>query len=183
MPWWSTTLPSVAEVVVVSYGSLGATICKERGPGDSMATLLVWRDVWLLGIDELDADHREMVRLLNELFGCEEPSPANAAPGAEGDTEQERLRDRLDAVLTHLRSHFQREEAFLTAIGYPRPEQHRREHALEMAELVDLRRSITATDAHCLSESAAEGIKRWFFNHVIAEDRTYADFYHHGFLG
>jgi hemerythrin len=147
-----------------------------------MAALLVWRDVWLLDIDELDADHREMVRLLNELFGCEEASPAGAAPVAEGETEQERLRDRLEAVLTHLRSHFQREETFLTAIGYPRLEQHRREHALEMAELVDLQRSIMATDTHCLSEAAAEGIKRWFFNHVIAEDREYADFYHNDFL-
>jgi hemerythrin len=30
-----------------------------------LAALLVWWDVRLLGIDELDADHREMVRLLN----------------------------------------------------------------------------------------------------------------------
>jgi hemerythrin len=148
-----------------------------------MTALLVWRDAWLLGIDALDADHREMVRLLNELFGCEEASPARAAPVAHDGSHKNRLLSRLDAVLIHLRSHFQCEETFLTAIGYPRLEQHRREHAIEMAELVDLQRSIIATDAHCLSEAAAEGIKRWFFNHVIAEDREYAEFYLRNFLG
>jgi hemerythrin len=39
-----------------------------------------------------------------------------------------------------------------------------------------------ATGAHSLSEAAADGIKRWFFNHVIAEDREFASSCHHSFL-
>ena len=32
-----------------------------------MAELLVWRDEWLLGIEPFDADHKELVKLLNRL--------------------------------------------------------------------------------------------------------------------
>jgi hemerythrin len=148
-----------------------------------MAALLVWREVWRLGIDALDADHREMIRLLNAVFACEETDHVDSGPPRETESGQGRLVDRLEDVMAHLRSHFQREETFLKEIAYPGLENHQREHALEMAELVDLKRSIVASGARSLSQEAAEGIKRWFFNHVIAQDREFADFYHRNILG
>jgi hemerythrin len=132
-----------------------------------MASPLVWRDVWLLEIDPLDADHREMVHLLNAVFCADEDRNTPPVP----------LTERLDALLAHLRVHFELEERFLAAIDYPELAEHKREHAIQMAELVDLRRAVTETDARCLSEEAEEGIRRWFFNHVIAEDQRFARYY------
>jgi hemerythrin len=132
-----------------------------------MASPLVWRDAWLLEIDLLDADHREMVRLMNAAF-CADGAADPAAPP---------MGERLDALLDHLRGHFGREERFLAAIDYPGLAEHTREHAIQMAEFVDLKRAVTKTGARCLSEEAAEGIRRWFFNHVIAEDQRFARYY------
>jgi hemerythrin len=132
-----------------------------------MASPLVWRNAWLLEIDSLDADHREMVRLLNAVFCADGEGIPPPVP----------LTERLDALLAHLRAHFEREERFLAAIDYPELAEHKREHAIQMAELVDLRRVVTESDAQCLSEEAEEGIRRWFFNHVIAEDQRFARYY------
>jgi hypothetical protein len=36
--------------------------------GNWASPLIVWRDAWCLGIEALDADHQELVRLLNQLL-------------------------------------------------------------------------------------------------------------------
>lgn len=137
---------------------------------------LIWRDAWLLGIEPLDADHRRMVQLLNAIL-CDGPEGAtgSAAPAA---TQTVPIAERMQALIDHLRNHFAREETFLEAIEYPAFESHKREHAMEMAELIDVARSHTERGAPCVGAEAAEGIKRWFFDHVIAEDRRFAQYYH-----
>ncbi|MCU0833543.1 MAG: hemerythrin domain-containing protein [Chromatiaceae bacterium] len=137
---------------------------------------LVWRDAWLLGIEPLDADHRKMVALLNAVL-CD----AGAESGeiaAHRETQTTPIGERMQALIDHLRDHFVREETFLEAIEYPGFEQHKGEHALEMAELVDVARSHAERGAPCVGVEAADGIKRWFFDHVIAEDRRFARYYH-----
>ena len=152
-----------------------------------MPTQLTWHEGWALGIEDLDADHREMLRLLNLLFTAgytsdgvpATPAAGSLAPGAD----PLEVLARLDAVLKHLRAHFEREEAFLERIGYPQLAEHSGEHALEKAELAELRRDLVNRQPPCLDEESAAAIKRWFFNHVIAEDQRYAAYYFEHVLG
>jgi hemerythrin len=145
---------------------------------------LIWQDSWAIGIERMDADHREMLRLLN-LFFAASHGRDNSDPEADDPptvptrvgSEPVSLIQRLDDVLEHLRVHFAREENFLQSIGYPSFDEHRSEHALEMAELIELRRELLDRPNQPLDEESAAGIKRWFFNHVIAEDRRYAAYY------
>jgi hemerythrin len=126
-----------------------------------MSEALVWREAYALGVELLDAQHRQMVHLINRVL---DPAAADDA-GA-----------RLDALISHLRRHFETEEVFLRAIDYPLTEEHCREHTLQLAEFVDLRRGIGhgggAVDAAQRTE-----IRQWFFNHVVAEDRRFGAYY------
>ena len=137
-----------------------------------MTELLTWRDDWLLDIDLLDDEHRLMVRLINRLANPDEPTP---------------LIQRLDDLIAHLRGHFQVEQAFLREIRYPDMDGHSREHAMQMAEFVDMRRELARTPAPSqpptLELSDLRAIKHWFFNHVVAEDRRYAAFYREAVCG
>jgi hemerythrin len=127
-----------------------------------MAAPLVWSDSWLLGIEILDDAHREMVRLINRLFDPE-TTVATAT--------------RLEELITLLREHFRVEEEFLAAIEYPAREAHRREHRIQLAEFVDLQRRMTRGAGARLDASSLSEIKDWFFNHVVGEDRNFADYY------
>jgi hemerythrin len=122
---------------------------------------LVWREAYALGVELLDAQHREMVRLINLVLDSE--------AGDEGGA-------RLDALIAHLRRHFETEEVFLRAIDYPLTEEHSREHSMQLAEFVDLRRSIARGDESVGAEIRAE-VRQWFFNHVVAEDRRFGAYY------
>jgi hemerythrin len=122
---------------------------------------LTWRDAWLIGIDPLDEEHRAMVNMINRL----------------GDPEaSETLAERLDVLIAHLRRHFKAEEVFLRAIEYPGMVAHCREHAMQMAEFVDLRRQLPAGRTS-LTEAERSEIRTWFLNHVVAEDRRFAEYY------
>ncbi|TVQ87715.1 MAG: hypothetical protein EA400_10570 [Chromatiaceae bacterium] len=124
--------------------------------------LLPWRDAWLLDIDLLDHDHREMVRLINRLGDENDPAP---------------LATRLDDLIDFLRNHFGVEQHFLSEIGYPDLTQHTREHALQMAEFIDLRRALASQTHRTLGTDDRQAIKHWFFNHVIAQDKRFAAYY------
>ncbi len=126
-----------------------------------MTEALVWREAYALGVELLDDQHREMVRLINLVLDPEAGDEAGA---------------RLDALIAHLRRHFETEEVFLRAIDYPLTEEHSREHSLQLAEFVDLRRSIARGDGSVGAEIGAE-VRQWFFNHVVAEDRRFGAYY------
>lgn len=137
---------------------------------------LVWRDAWLLGIEPLDADHRKMVQLLNAVL-CEGAEESAESP-RESNGNAVPIGERMQALMDHLREHFAREEAFLEAIDYPGFAEHKRDHAIEMAELVALARRVSERGDRCVGAEGADGIKRWFFDHVIAEDQRFARYYH-----
>jgi hemerythrin len=152
-----------------------------------MTAFLTWRDDLLMGIDVLDADHQQMVMLLNLLVAAGEPSPDPPAldddPESTMQTPAVGVLEHLDALITHVRGHFEREEAFLRAIGYPNYADHKREHTMQMAEFVDLRRRLADETTRYIDPATVQGIRNWFFNHVIAEDREYAAYFFKVFGG
>ena len=146
-----------------------------------MTAFLTWRDDLLMGIDVLDADHQQMVMLLNLLVAAGKPPPDPPAlddnPASTSQTPAVAALGHLDALIAHVRVHFEREEAFLRAIGYPDYVEHKREHAMQMAEFVDLRRRLADETTCYIDPDTVQGIRNWFFNHVIAEDREYAAYF------
>ena len=48
---------------------------------------------------------------------------------------------------------------------------------MQMAEFVDLRRRLADETTCYIDPDTVQGIRNWFFNHVIAEDREYAAYF------
>lgn len=127
-----------------------------------MSEFLSWRDDWLLNIEMLDTGHRAMVRQINCLADPADPSPLSL---------------RLGGLIVLLKGHFVIEQRFLREIEYPDMDDHAREHALQMAEFADLRRSLATSSAGRLDDGELQAIKDWFFHHVVTEDRRFAAYY------
>ena len=137
-----------------------------------MAAFLTWLIQWQTGIDWIDDDHREIAAMLNRLV------EVNGHPLIQDpDIAQCRVFVVLDALIERTRRHFQAEEAFLRSIRFPGYDGHRCEHSMQLAEFADLRRSLEQDGATRLSPDTLDEFKRWFFNHVVVEDRDYVDYY------
>lgn len=148
-----------------------------------MVSSLAWIDRWLLGIDMLDADHRALAGLVNRLIETSrDPTEVPAAPGPKsaGDRVAALQLARLHEMVEALRRHFRAEEAFLNEIDYPEYPEHLSEHALHLAELVDLARRLEQARRsgrpHRIDDGQLEFIKGWLVNH-IAEDQRFARYY------
>ncbi len=141
---------------------------------------LVWREEWCLGIEALDTDHRELMRLLNRLLESQGQalgdSERHQADGGQGPAEPGQVAD-LATLIAHLRDHFRREEELMAAIAYAGLEDHSSEHAMQIAELLALCREFEISGASRLAAESLECIKRWCFDHFVTEDLRLADAY------
>ncbi len=136
-----------------------------------MAAFLTWLTKWQTGVTWVDADHREITAMLNRIVDVNRlaltQDPATA--GRE-------VLAVLDALIECTRRHISAEDAFLQEVRLPGYDAHRCEHALQLAEFTDLRRALEQDGAPGLNPETLQAFKRWFFNHVIVEDRDYAEY-------
>ncbi len=125
-----------------------------------------WTEEMSVGIDELDLDHRNLLRLMNELKDG-------------GDIEASLKVQAINAVFSSLidytNSHFQREESVMQASGYPYLENHRQVHRLYKQEVerkkIQHERNPQDTDVDVLCEF----MESWFRDHIMTMDMSYKD--------
>lgn len=124
-----------------------------------------WTADMSVGIPELDADHRVLVKVINDLVRnarAEEPGTV--------------LRQCLYALLRYAEFHFGREEAVMTACGYAAFEHHKGEHRAFTAHMRDLVRrldegALPASDI--VNDELHEYLKDWWNHHIMIEDMAY----------
>ena len=125
--------------------------------------LIEWDNSFSVGVVRLDADHRLLMEMINQL--CEAWQA-----GKDG-----LVLDKLfEALLVYTDIHFAREEAILEALGYERLVQQRQAHAALKAEVVAFRdRHLTATQPEALTAEMAHFLRSWLLDHILGEDRRY----------
>jgi hemerythrin len=131
--------------------------------GDSAMPFMVWNDRISVGVSSIDADHKKMVGMINELF--------DAVVAGEG---RNKLNDLLDHLVDYTRYHFAREEKILARTRYPDAAAHKREHA-EMRAWMDTawhRYRNSATSAPSLEVMIY--LKGWLLDHILGSDQKFA---------
>ena len=118
-----------------------------------------------------------IAQLLNQFVEINAHAARDSNPQCLDDAKEACLAT-LDALIEHTRRHFLAEEAFLRDICFPGYAAHRGEHVLQIAEFTDLRRALAHDDGPVVGSDLLQECKRWFFNHVMSEDRDYVDYYH-----
>ena len=144
-----------------------APAAPERAP----ETLLPWRQEWCTGSDFIDEDHREMVRLVNDL----QQSDARWVGDTSARSDDRGVLARFESLIEHLRDHFAREETLMREIDDPDIQVHQCEHSLQLAELAELRRRLAHHGHGGLDPETLSWIKRWCCDHLVSEDRRLAE--------
>ncbi|GAA0577342.1 nitrate- and nitrite sensing domain-containing protein [Caenispirillum bisanense] len=126
-----------------------------------MNALLAWSEVFELGVDDLDRDHRQLVDFINEFHGMIGSKEAAA-----------RLLPRFDALVRHLEDHFQREEALLARLqGGEEARRHRDGHRRTLDHLKGLRDGLAHGDGAMEVETVVTFLHRWLMDHVLNHDQ------------
>jgi hemerythrin-like metal-binding protein len=124
---------------------------------ETLATLK-WNTAQSVYLPEIDAEHREIYRLLEDL--------RQASGGADAG----RLRASLKALLAEMKGHFAHEEREMELARYAGLEWHRRQHEAAVAHTMRLARKAQRGDREALTELIAY-VGRWMEDHMSVSDR------------
>jgi hemerythrin-like metal-binding protein len=127
--------------------------------------LMRWTEAMSVGIPELDADHRILIKVINELT-------LNA-----GSADREKvLRQCLYGLLRYAEFHFGREEKVMEACGFPAVEHHKDEHLAFTQHVQELAGRIDSGEAQALevvNDELTDYLKNWLIHHILIEDMAY----------
>lgn len=120
----------------------------------------------MLQIDEGDVDqqHRQLVEAINAFHDA-------VAQGHE----LEAVASTLDYLGVYTEQHFTHEERLLETHGYPKLDQHRRQHRLFIDQVAGFRAQLVNGSAG-LGHGMAQFLGSWLVNHIMVADKAYAAF-------
>lgn len=125
---------------------------------------VIWKDSWLVGVQVIDAQHKNLVSLLNQLHHS-----MSAGHG------KDVLGEILGSLVRYTQSHFATEEQLMQKSGYPDFIAHRREHELLTRQVVDFQRDFEAGKAG-VTVDVMQFLRNWLQTHIRESDQKYAPF-------
>jgi len=124
--------------------------------------LMTWDDKFSVGVKVLDADHKKLIAMVNELHD-----------GILSGKRQESLAHVLDQLVKYTQVHFAREEEFFTRTKYPQAAQHKKEHDELIKTAVDLQARSKSGASSMLSLETMTFLKNWLSHHINDIDKKY----------
>ncbi len=124
---------------------------------------MIWKESYQLGIDSIDAQHRKLMEKAGELVA-----------EIEGAQRPEVYKATIAFLETYVLHHFQEEEAYIEALGYPEAEEHKKQHR-ELAQVVEKYKQELEKaqyDYHVVKKLAGM-LGTWLIYHVVHEDLKY----------
>jgi len=124
-----------------------------------------WCDDLSVGIEEIDEDHRRLIKCLDDLF--------TACYAGQGPQVLSKI---LCCLMKYTREHFSREEDIMRRIGYSALEDHRAAHAELVTELDDIIEQFEISNSHELSNKTLQFLEDWLTHHILIEDKKIGKF-------
>lgn len=118
-----------------------------------------WTEDLAVGHSQIDADHKQLYRLVDTLFEAMRSGKGNAMLGGI-----------LDELVRYTVSHFAREEKLMQQIGYPSYADHKSAHEALTLEVQSLQRRFQQGSV-ALSLDVFKFLGEWLRNHIMTHDK------------
>jgi len=123
-----------------------------------------WTDKNMVGIAEVDEQHKELFEMLNRLHAS-----------VTGGQERSVLHSVLDNLIEYTVYHFNTEEVLFDACEYPLAQEHKKEHDRLTAQALDLQRELREGSA-TISFEVLEFLHDWLMDHTSGLDMEFAQY-------
>ena len=122
--------------------------------------VITWRPQLSVGQPSIDADHKHLIVYLNELDAAIS-APVFSAPKA-GII--------LIRLLEYTQEHFAREERLMQQVGYPKFEEHARQHRDAVRALTELSNAFSCEPGLPAVKKLYSFTANWLVHHIIMQD-------------
>jgi hemerythrin len=125
--------------------------------------LIEWRDEYLIGIEVLDYEHRDLIDRLNEFH--EELAHHD---------EKGKIEDCLGEVYVRILAHFALEERFMLDTNFKNYAHHKKEHDDFLEVVVDFIEKFRTDPELSYGDELEKQLQRWIINHIVTSDQELA---------
>ncbi len=126
--------------------------------------IISWSDSYSVNVPKIDAQHKKLFVLINDLHEAMSQGKGKDALGAI-----------LDGLLDYTRVHFADEEKMLAKVNYPDLPAQKAEHAAFILKISELQTDFRAGKA-AMTMPVMAFLKDWLVNHILKNDKKYAPF-------
>jgi hemerythrin-like metal-binding protein len=138
---------------------------RSAAPGEKTMKELIWDEKYAIGIEEIDRQHMEFMRLLRRFnLGIQKAAPVSV---------QLRI---LEELAKYAEYHFCSEENIMTFTKYPEVSAQQAEHA-RLRNRLDAKASAYKRSPETGTQ-LSDFLYDWFVHHTQVEDRKIAAFLH-----
>jgi hemerythrin len=123
-------------------------------------------DRYLVGIDQVDAEHRKLFDIaaaVHDALGQSDGSAMDAARAA------------VEDLMAYVDTHFANEEALMEAAGYPRLAEHRELHRRLVTQVRDMWMRVELEQS-CAPLDLSRFLHTWLTRHIEVDDRSFGRF-------
>lgn len=159
---------SIRDVPVVQWKLLENVSRQMRDLANSHewdSSLLTWRKEYSVGLDEIDADHKLLLKYSKEIITALE----------EGKQSNELL-PLVKTLIDYTRIHFTKEEKIFKDANYSESISHCLKHSLLIEQVEQLNEQCAKEMSKTKAASITRFLKRWILLHIMLEDRKYASY-------
>jgi len=126
-----------------------------------MNPYIVWKDFYSVDNPLLDAEHKQIIENINELYV--------AMNGPMDSVAKKRVLERL---VQYTQTHFDHEEKIMQEVDYPDLAAHKALHDDMRRQTIELRTHLTLVTAR----DVLVFLKDWWLDHIQGEDKKYASY-------
>jgi hemerythrin len=129
--------------------------------------IVIWSDAFSVGVRLIDDQHKELVRMTNELaLGCKK-----------GGSEAEiYFMKTIQGAVRYVKTHFTTEEIIMERLNYPEFVTHKKEHEDFVAEVLKDVRNFEQGQK-MVPLDFVHFLQQWVLNHIAKSDKRYAFFF------
>jgi hemerythrin len=127
---------------------------------------VTWNDGYSVGVPLIDAQHKELVRMTNDLF-------QSCLKGRE--TAEISFMKTVQGAAAYAKTHFGTEEQILEPLDYPGYAVHKKQHEDFVADVLRIIRDFEG-GKKMSPKDLARFLRDWVLNHIAGSDKEYAYF-------
>ncbi len=127
--------------------------------------IMIWNASYSVGVQELDEQHKELIRMINEMHYA-----------MNQDKGQEAIRSIVDQMFDYMELHFSTEEGYMEKYSYLGLPAHQKQHEEFRSKARDLRQRVAAGE-FVLSFEIVQFLSTWLQNHIMVTDKKYTSLF------
>lgn len=124
--------------------------------------LMEWTPQMSVGVGIIDAEHKKLVLLINQLYEAMQRGAG-----------QDALGQILENLILYTNTHFAHEEKLFAETGYPDATAHMKEHENLRRRVLDILKRYKNGERDTLSIETLTFLKNWLINHTTGSDKRY----------